>query len=112
MIPIVLFAIGLLARSLADTAFVGPAYPHSYYYVHVAERPAAGQGFTTDYVWNLDDIGGALPAAAVLPVSANAYWMPLTEVLQVPTLWLLGAGPLASGLPLWVIGAFALPSTT
>lgn len=111
MISLLLFGIALAARAAVGSAFAGPAYPDSYYYVHVAEQLAAGHGFITDYVWNLDDVGGTLPAVGQLPIAANAYWMPLAELVQVPTIWLLGPGPLASALPFWVVGALAAPLT-
>ena len=110
MIPLVLFAIALIVRAIVGNAFSGPAYPDSYYYVHVANQLAAGHGFSVDYIWNFDDAGGRLLGAApMLPVPANALWMPLAELVQVPLIWLLGPTALAAGLPFWVIGALAAP---
>ena len=43
MIPMGLFAIALLVRAVAGLAFVGPAYPDSYYYVNVAREIVAGK---------------------------------------------------------------------
>jgi 4-amino-4-deoxy-L-arabinose transferase-like glycosyltransferase len=107
---LVLFAIALIARAIVGNAFSGPAYPDSYYYVHVADQLAAGNGFIVDYIWNFDDAGGRLLGRLpTLPVPANALWMPLAEIVQVPFLWLLGATPLAAGLPFWIIGALASP---
>ena len=109
MIALALFATAFAIRAVAGATFVGPAYPDSYYYAHVAQQLAAGRGFVTQYVWNLDDIGGALPSIGVLPAPANGYWMPLAEVVQVPFVWLLSPGPVAAALPFWIIGALAAP---
>jgi hypothetical protein len=111
MIPVVLFAIGLLVRAAVGTAFAGPAYPDSYYYTNVAQALAAGHGFTVDYIWNFVDVGGMLPAAPTLPIPSNAHWMPLAALVQVPFIWALGPTWLASELPMWIVGAFAAPLT-
>jgi hypothetical protein len=111
MAPLLLFAIAFLVRVVVAAAFPGPAYPDSYYYVNVAQQLAAGHGFAVDYLWNLGDIGGHLPALATLPVAANGYWMPLAELVQVPFVWLLGPSWVAAGLPFWIVGALAAPLT-
>ena len=111
MIAIALFAVAFSVRALVGAMFVGPAYPDSYYYAHVAQQLAAGSGFVTQYVWNLGDIGGALPAVGMLPATANGFWMPLAEIIQVPAIWLLSPGPLASVIPFWLVGALAAPLT-
>ena len=111
MIALGLFAAALLVRVAVGAAFAGPAYPDSYYYVHVAQQLAAGHGFSTAYIWNLDDVAGGLLAGGSLPVPANGYWMPLAEVVQVPFIWMLGANWLSAGLPMWLIGAAAAPLT-
>ncbi len=111
MIPVVLFAIAFIVRAAVGTAFAGPAYPDSYYYVNVAHGLAAGHGFTVDYIWNFVDVGGVLPAVPTLPIPSNAHWMPLAALVQVPFIWLLGPTWLASELPMWIIGALAAPLT-
>lgn len=111
MIFLVLFVAAFLVRAAVGAAFPGPAYPDSYYYVHVAQQLAAGHGFTADYIWNFVDVGGRLPAVPTLPIPSNAHWMPLAAVVQVPFIWLLGAGAFASALPFWIIGALAAPLT-
>lgn len=111
MIALGLFAAALLVRAAVGVAFQGPAYPDSYYYFTVAQQLAAGHGFTIDYIWNFVDVGGKLPANPTLPIPANGHWMPLAVLVQVPFIWLLGAGPLASQLPMWLIGAAAAPLT-
>ena len=111
MILVVLFAIGFVVRAAVGTAFAGPAYPDSYYYVNVAQSLAAGHGFSVNYIWNFVDVGGVLPALPTLPIPSNAHWMPLAALVQVPFIWLLGPTWLASELPMWIIGALAVPLT-
>jgi Dolichyl-phosphate-mannose-protein mannosyltransferase len=111
MILLVLFVAGFVARAIAGAMFLGPAYPDSFYYVNVAHALAAGHGFTVDYIWNFVDVGGTIPADPTLPIPSNAHWMPLAALVQVPFIWLLGATPLASALPFWIIGALAGPLT-
>ncbi len=111
MMPVVLFAVALVVRAIVGTAFAGPAYPDSYYYVDVARSLAAGHGFTVDYIWNFVDVGGVLPAAPTLPIPSNAHWMPLAALVQVPFIWALGPSWLASELPMWIVGALAAPLT-
>lgn len=109
MVPLLLFAVALLARAAVGALHPDPAYPDSYYYVNVAHSLAAGRGLTLDYVWNFVDVGGTLPAEGVLPIPSNAHWMPLAALVQVPFIWLLGPTALASALPFWMIGATAAP---
>ena len=111
MVPMVLFGAALLVRAAVGGIFGGPAYPDSYYYAHVATQLAAGDGFVSQYIWNFVDVGGHLPADPTLPIASNAHWMPLAALVQVPFIWLLGAAPVAFGLPFWIIGAFAAPLT-
>jgi hypothetical protein len=111
MAPLVLFAIALLVRAVAGLVNPDPAYPDSYYYVNVAQQLAAGNGFQVDFIWNFVDVGGRLPDNPTLPIPSNAHWMPLASVVQVPFIWLLGAIPLAYGLPFWLAGAAAAPLT-
>lgn len=111
MIPMVLFATAFLVRALVGVLFPGPAYPDSYYYVHVGEQLASGSGFVADYIWNFVDVGGTLPADPTLPIPSNAHWMPLAAVVQAPFLMLLGKGALAAALPFWIVGAVAAPLT-
>ena len=111
MIPLVLVGTAFAVRAVVGAAFPGPAYPDAYYYVHVARQLASGDGLVAQYLWNLDDAGGQLPVLGLLPVHANALWMPLAEVIQVPAILLLGPTTLAAGLPFWLIGAVAAPLT-
>jgi Dolichyl-phosphate-mannose-protein mannosyltransferase len=111
MIPVVLFATALIVRAAVGTAFAGPAYPDSYYYVNVAQSLAAGHGFSIDYIWNFVDVGGLLPSVPTLPIPSNGHWMPLAALVQVPFIWILGPTWLASELPMWIAGALAAPLT-
>jgi len=111
MIPIVLFVTALVVRVAVGVLFPGPAYPDSYYYVHIGEQLAAGHGFVADYIWNFVDVGGGLPVDPTLPIPSNGHWMPLTAVVQVPFLVLIGKGALAAALPFWIVGAVAAPLT-
>jgi hypothetical protein len=110
-IPLALFLAALAIRGLAAALFADPAYPDSFYYVNVAHALTGGAGFSIDYIWNFVDVGGRLPANAILPIPSNAHWMPLASLVQVPFLWLFGDGSLARGLPFWLIGATAAPIT-
>lgn len=111
MTPLILFLTAFLVRALVGVLFDGPAYPDSYYYVNVARELAAGNGFQVDYIWNFVDVGGRLPADPTLPIPSNGHWMPLASLVMVPFIWLLGATPLAFGLPFWIFGAACAPLT-
>lgn len=111
VVALALFAIALAARVLTGFLFDDPIYPDAYYYTSVARELAAGHGFQLDYIWNFVDVGGRLPAEAVLPVPSNAHWMPLAAVVQVPFIWLLGPTSLASSLPFWILAALVAPLT-
>ncbi|MEO6350137.1 MAG: glycosyltransferase family 39 protein [Candidatus Limnocylindrales bacterium] len=111
VIPMVLFATAFLVRAAVGASFPGPAYPDSYYYVHVAEQLAAGHGLTSQYIWNFVDVGGQLPAVPTLPIPSNGHWMPLAAFVQVPFIMLFGNGALAEMLPFWIVGAAAAPIT-
>ncbi len=65
----------------------------------VARSLAAGHGFNIDFIWIFVEVGGKIPANPVLPIPANAHWMPLASIVQVPFIWLLGPTALASSLP-------------
>ena len=110
-IPIALFALALAVRAVVFGLHPDAAYPDSYYYVDVARALHAGQGFNIDFIWSFVDVGGRIPAHPVLPIPSNAHWMPLAAVIQLPTLWLLGATPLASAIPFLIFGSLAAPMT-
>ena len=108
-IPIALYLLALVGRLALIAGFPYPAYPDSFYYVDVARQLAAGHGFSIDVVWIFAEVGGRIPADAVLPIASNAHWMPLASLVQVPSIWLLGPTAFASALPFALIGAVAAP---
>ena len=108
-IPIALYLLALVGRLALIAGFPDPAYPDSFYYVDVARQLAAGHGFSIDVVWIFAEVGGHIPAHAVLPIASNAHWMPLASMVQVPFIWLLGPTAVASALPFALIGAIAAP---
>lgn len=107
--PIALYALAFVARLVVAAGFPDPAYPDSFYYVDVARQLAAGHGFNVDVIWIFAEVGGQIPANAVLPIPSNAHWMPLASLVQVPFIWLLGPTAMASALPFAFAGAFAAP---
>jgi Dolichyl-phosphate-mannose-protein mannosyltransferase len=107
--PFLLFVLAVAVRALLFLHFPDPAYPDSYYYVDVARSIAAGHGFNIDFIWIFVEVGGKLPANPVLPVPADAHWMPLASIVQVPFIWLLGPTTLASSLPFILLGALTAP---
>ena len=90
---------------------MGPGYLDAFYYVDVARQLAAGHGLNVPFVWAYLEVGGHIPAVPLLPVPADAHWLPLASFIQVPFIWLLGPTGLASGLPFWLAGAAAAPLT-
>jgi hypothetical protein len=101
----------LAVRAVVFGLHPDAAYPDSYYYVDVARALHAGQGFNIDFIWSFVDVGGRIPAHPILPIPSNAHWMPLAAIIQLPTMWLLGATPLASVIPFAIIGSLAAPMT-
>jgi hypothetical protein len=91
--------------------FPDAAYPDSYYYVDVARSIAAGHGLNVDFVWIFAEVGNKLPNPAVLPVPSNAPWLPLASFIQAPFISILGPTPIASDLPMILVGSLAAPLT-
>src|SRR4051794_2945183 len=91
--------------------FPGPAYTDAYYYVDVARALASGHGLSVDFVWIFAEVGGKLPAEAVLPIPSNAHWLPLASFIQAPFVALMGPTAIASALPLVLVGSVAAPLT-
>jgi hypothetical protein len=82
-----LLCLALLPARLASALVVSqPGYTDAYYYSVVAERLAAGQGLTADFVWNFLEA----PGFAELPVASHRFWMPLATVLQAAGIAVLG----------------------
>ena len=106
-----LFVAAFAVRLLAGLLFHGPGYLDAFYYVDVAQQLAAGHGLQVPFIWSFVEVGGAIPAVPTLPVPADAHWLPLGSLVQVPFIWLLGPSPLAYALPFWLAGAAAAPLT-
>jgi hypothetical protein len=109
--PVLLFLVALAVRLLLIALFPDPAYPDAYYYVDVARSLAATGRLEVDFVWIFAEVGGRIPAEPTLPIAANAHWMPLASLIQVPFIWLLGPTAVASALPFAIAGAAAAPLT-
>lgn len=89
-------------------------YTDPAYYSLVAERLAAGHGFTIPVLWSFLEVGGRLPPDPMLPVPSNGHFMPLTSIVSAGSIALLG--PLlgdwrAAQLPMIVLGAALVPFT-
>jgi len=110
--PLLLYGLALAVRALLIWHFPYPAYPDSAYYVDVARSLHDGAGFNVDFIWIFAEVGGKIPANAVLPISSNAHWMPLASIVQVPLMAVFGtAAAWASAAPFAIIGATAAPLT-
>ena len=83
-IPLLLYGLAVLVRTGFMLLYPDPAYPDSFYYVDVARALAAGHGLNVDFVWIFAEVGGMLPADAVLPIPSNAHWLPLASFIQAP----------------------------
>jgi hypothetical protein len=110
-VPLLLYLLALVVRGLMILQFPDPAYPDSAYYVDVARAIHAGQGLNVDFIWIFAEVGGTLPANAVLPIPSNGHWMPLASLVQVPFLFIFGDTAWASALPFALFGALAAPLT-
>ena len=110
-IPLLLYAVALLARGLLVWQFPDPGYPDSAYYVDVARQLAAGRGFNVDFIWIFPEVGGVIPTNPTLPIPSNAHWMPLASIVQVPFLAVFGEVAWASALPFALLGSIAAPMT-
>ncbi len=109
--PIALFVLALLVRLALIAIYPDAAYPDSYYYVDVARAIAAGHGLNVDFIWIFAEVGNRIPEVPTLPVPANAHWLPLASLVQVPFIAAFGPTAVASALPLAIIGSLAAPLT-
>ena len=109
--PLLLYALAFVVRAVLIWHFPDPAYPDSAYYVDVARQLHAGQGFNVDFIWIFAEVGGRIPADAMLPIPSNAHWMPLASIVQVPFRAVFGDVAWAAALPFALIGAIAAPLT-
>jgi hypothetical protein len=110
-IPLLLYALAFVVRGVLMVMYPDPAYADSYYYVDVARSLAAGDGLTVPFVWIFAEVGGSIPADAVLPIPSNAHWLPLASFIQAPFIVALGPTAIASALPMVLIGSLAAPLT-
>jgi hypothetical protein len=70
-ILLILFGVSLVVRALTAWSLDHPGYFDAFYYYHLAENMATGQGLTENLIWNyLDD-------PTTLPRPGAQYWMPM-----------------------------------
>jgi hypothetical protein len=70
-ILLILFGVSLVVRVLTAWSIAHPGYFDAFYYYHLAQNMANGQGLTENLVWNyLDD-------PTTLPRPGAQYWMPM-----------------------------------
>src|SRR5688572_20351423 len=87
----------LAARALAAWLVPSAPYTDAAYYTLVAERLADGFGFTVPVLYSFLEVGGALPADAVLPIASNGHWMPFTSVVAAGGMSLFGSSEWRAG---------------
>ena len=110
----ILFALALLTRLAAALLVDYPPYADPAYYQLVGEQLAAGHGFSVPVLWSFLEVGGRLPADAMLPVPSNGHWMPLTSIVAAGSIALFGdllGSWRAAELPMILIGAALVPFT-
>ena len=108
---ILLFVLGLVARALAAAPVDYAPYTDPAYYTLVAQRLAAGDGFTVPVIWSFLEVGSRIPDPAVLPVPSNGHWMPLTSIVAAGAMALLGETWRAGQLPMIFLSALLVPVT-
>lgn len=97
---VALTALALVARVAAAWLVPSPPYVDAAYYTLVAQRLAAGDGFTVPVLWSFLEVSGRLPPLPTLPVPSNGHWMPLTSIIA--------AGPMLVLGPDWRVGQIAV----
>lgn len=111
---VLLFALALLTRLAAALLIDYPPYGDPAYYQLVGEQLAAGHGFNVPVLWSFLEVGGRLPAHAVLPVPSNGHWMPLTSIVAAGSIALFGdllGTWRAAELPMILTSAALVPFT-
>lgn len=68
---LLLFGISLIVRGLTAWTLDHPGYFDAYYYYHLAQNMANGEGLTENLIWNY------LDAPTALPRPGAQYWMPM-----------------------------------
>lgn len=70
-ILLILFGVSLVVRALTAWSLAHPGYFDAFYYYHLAQNMAAGQGLTENLIWNY------LDHPTILPRPGAQYWMPM-----------------------------------
>lgn len=96
---LVIFALALLARTLAALPQTQPNYMDAAYYTVGGQRLAQGYGFSDPYIWNYLDQPIALPQPGYL------YWMPLPSILAAASQVVFGVSYRAAQLPFVLLSA-------
>ena len=90
---IIIWSVSLVTLVVVSTLFSHPGYMDAFYYYHVAENIAQGQGLVERFVWNY------LPPPDAVTHPSNTYWMPLVSLVAAPFLLVFGAAFRAAQLP-------------
>lgn len=106
-----LTTLGVLARIAVAAPIDYAPFTDPAYYMLVAERLAAGDGFTVPVIWSFLEVGSRLPDPAVLPVASNGHWMPLTSIIAAGPMALVGASWRAGQVPIIILSAGIVPMT-
>ena len=107
----ILVAATLVVRSIGAWLIPFPPHVDAAYYTMVAERLAAGEGFTAPVLWSFLEVGGKLPANPALPVPSNAHWMPLTSMVAALPMSVLGVGWRAGQVSAVILSSLLVPLT-
>ncbi len=104
-IPLKLFVLALIVRTVLALGQTQPGYMDAAYYYDIAENLASGRGFTENFIWNY------LAQPSTLPQPSNAHWMPLTSIVIAPFLWPFGHSYRAAQVPMVLMAAPLVPLT-
>ncbi len=107
----ILTALALVVRFVAAWLVPFPPHVDAAYYSMVAEQLATGNGFTAPALWSFLEVGGRLPADAMLPVPSNGHWMPLTSVVAAGSMALFGVDWRAGQVPMVFLSTLLVPMT-
>lgn len=100
-----------VARVIAGLLVSWPPYTDPGYYTLVATRVADGFGFTVPVLWSFLEVGGSIPADAVLPVPSNGHWMPLTSIVAAGSMAIFGSDYRAGQVPMILLSTALVPAT-
>ena len=107
-----LTSLALVVRLIAAWPVDYAPYTDAAYYALVAERLAAGDGFTVPVLWSFLEVGGRLPQPAELPVPSNGHWMPLTSIIASGPMAVLGPSWRSGQIPSIVLSTLLVPMTS